>query len=769
MSFSKVYTLFITEILVLVSFIAPASLTTCESHYLMLTSNTYGTLTSPDYPKLYSPNFCTQWTLFGLPGMKVAIRIWDLDLPTYHDFCDYDSLLISAGSVFEKRLCGDKVGKIFSPYLIVLDQQASLNIILNSTIYGPKGRGFNISYDTSSSGYSEAVKEQSVTSTHTPIPIPWMNEIDNEKTCLYIQEGNSGLITLSPTIKYALSKRPYCSWYIFNNVDATYKIQILTHSLTDGDSLKVYEGRDEYSRCLGSCNVVYCNALLYTPKSEFFIKLKVKNSAIPRNFTLKYSTLSANSINMGQTSSTLMPYWSKSESSLPEPLLPSVNCLPGYQPCGFNELACYPVSNRCDGVWHCPLHGGDERGCYDCDVDQFSCNTTSHFCYREIDRCNGKGTCANYIDETGCTPQQCSSEKGLFLCDNGRCIYEKWRCDRTSDCTDNSDEEDCPTLSSPRVIVAAVVGSLVCSLLLVVALGCVCKVYNIRMHNLRAGTRHETPLTRQLAEMFHHRAPPPPYHEAMLTSRPYDEAYLELLSQDESPSLLIDLNNVEQNNLNAVPQRSPREHGGRRCRHGRRHREVNQIIGSSYRERSEPQGLIEIGSLPLLTEAIDALPLLEEANAYISLSEPPPYFESGTSPLVEGRMAESSSDSDDESSEEENWQPSFVSPLESGDTQHSTGCEAVVQVGTSAPVPATQVRTGGEELSDEGGKDMETTSTSFSVDSSSDLAREGQDEDKKIEDSVIHEDSDSDCILNEECGPDEDDTDSDSACLLRHT
>lgn len=325
------------------------------------------------------------------------------------------------------------------------------------------------------------------------------------------------------------------------------------------------------------------------------------------------------------------------------------------------------------------------------------------------------------------------------------------------------------SVSSPRVIVAAVVGSLVCSLLLVVALGCVCKVYNIRMHNLRAGTHHETPLTRQLAEMFHHRAPPPPYHEAMLTSRPYDEAYLELLSQDESPSLLLDSNNVEQNNLNPGPQRSPREHAGRRCRHGRRHREVNQTQSSSYRERSEPQGLIQIGSLPLLTETIDALPLLEEANAYISLSEPPPYFESDTSQLVEGRMAELSSDSDDESSEEENWQLSFVSPVESGGTQHSTGGEAVVQVGTSAPAPGIQVRAGREEFSDEDGKDVETTSTSFSVDSSSDLVHEGQEEDKKIEGSVIHEDSDSDCILNEDCGPDEDDTDSDSACLLRRT
>jgi len=91
------------------------------------------------------------------------------------------------------------------------------------------------------------------------------------------------------------------------------------------------------------------------------------------------------------------------------------------------------------------------------------------------------------------------------------------------------------------VIVAAVVGSLLCALLLVLSLGCACKVYTMRNnndahthhHHHRRGARYDTPLSRLQAEMFRRRAPPPPYHEAMLTSRPYDEAVREYFAQME--------------------------------------------------------------------------------------------------------------------------------------------------------------------------------------------------------------------------------------------
>ena len=52
-------------------------------------------------------------------------------------------------------------------------------------------------------------------------------------------------------------------------------------------------------------------------------------------------------------------------------------------------------------------------------------------------------------------------------------------------------------------------------------------------HHHRRGTRYDTPLSRLQAELFRRRAPPPPYHEAMLTSRPYDDAVREYFAQTQ--------------------------------------------------------------------------------------------------------------------------------------------------------------------------------------------------------------------------------------------
>lgn len=70
---------------------------------------------------------------------------------------------------------------------------------------------------------------------------------------------------------------------------------------------------------------------------------------------------------------------------------------------------------------------------------------------------------------------------------------------------------------------AAVVGGVLCSLLLVVALSCACRVYAMRHHHYHGESGHQTPQSRVEAQMFRARPPPPSYLEAMVTSRPYDE------------------------------------------------------------------------------------------------------------------------------------------------------------------------------------------------------------------------------------------------------
>ncbi|GAB1604746.1 uncharacterized protein LOC115212409 isoform X1 [Argonauta hians] len=198
-------------------------------------------------------------------------------------------------------------------------------------------------------------------------------------------------------------------------------------------------------------------------------------------------------------------------------------CYPGHTPCGFGENACYSPHQQCDGVWNCKKHGGDERGCDACSFNAFSCGTSTSLCYTDEERCDGVSRCSNAADELRCTPDRCGFN-GTFLCKNSRCIYENWKCDYTDDCGDNSDELNCPG-SSNRVILVAVVGSLTCALLLVIALGFTCKLNSLRhrdRHRLRL-TEPGGPLTHWQSE-FMRRPAPPSYCEAMITSMPFEEA-----------------------------------------------------------------------------------------------------------------------------------------------------------------------------------------------------------------------------------------------------
>uniref|UniRef100_A0A8C8DCB4 Low density lipoprotein receptor-related protein 12 n=1 Tax=Oryzias sinensis TaxID=183150 RepID=A0A8C8DCB4_9TELE len=173
-------------------------------------------------------------------------------------------------------------------------------------------------------------------------------------------------------------------------------------------------------------------------------------------------------------------------------------CLPWEVPCGGN-WGCYVEQQRCDGYWHCP-NGRDELNCSSCQEDEFPCSRNGA-CYPRSDRCNYQNHCPNGSDEKNCF----FCQPGNFHCKNNRCVFESWVCDAQDDCGDGSDEDSCPVIVPTRVITAAVIGSLICGLLLVIALGCTCKLYSLRMFERRS---FETQLSRVEAELLRREAPP---------------------------------------------------------------------------------------------------------------------------------------------------------------------------------------------------------------------------------------------------------------------
>ncbi|MEE6527878.1 hypothetical protein FKM82_029590, partial [Ascaphus truei] len=184
-------------------------------------------------------------------------------------------------------------------------------------------------------------------------------------------------------------------------------------------------------------------------------------------------------------------------------------CLPWDNPCGNSPGllrtdggeeggGCYTDAQKCDGTWDC-TNGRDESKCLGCTDGHFPC-AMGRACYPPGERCNYQTSCQDGTDERGCR----GCQPGGFHCDLERCVYEAWVCDGQADCRDGSDEAACSYILPRKVIAAAVIGSLICATLLVVALGCTCRLYSTRAREYSVFA----PLSRMDAELIQQQAPP---------------------------------------------------------------------------------------------------------------------------------------------------------------------------------------------------------------------------------------------------------------------
>ncbi|XP_057567174.1 low-density lipoprotein receptor-related protein 8 isoform X7 [Hippopotamus amphibius kiboko] len=84
-----------------------------------------------------------------------------------------------------------------------------------------------------------------------------------------------------------------------------------------------------------------------------------------------------------------------------------------------------------------PQRGGQEAG-KECEEDKFRCRNER--CIPSVWRCDEDDDCSDNSDEDDCPKKTCADSD--FTCDDGHCIRERWKCDGEEECPDGSDESE---------------------------------------------------------------------------------------------------------------------------------------------------------------------------------------------------------------------------------------------------------------------------------------------------------------------------------------
>lgn len=120
-----------------------------------------------------------------------------------------------------------------------------------------------------------------------------------------------------------------------------------------------------------------------------------------------------------------------------EPLPQTGNCTSGQHSCGGSEK-CIPWYWKCDGEPDCEDKSDEPATCpaRHCATQTFQCGNGNCTSFPTI--CDKTDDCGDGTDEQNCNFK---CRKTEFKCiSSGRCIPLSWRCDGDADCKDGSDE-----------------------------------------------------------------------------------------------------------------------------------------------------------------------------------------------------------------------------------------------------------------------------------------------------------------------------------------
>ncbi|XP_032152840.1 low-density lipoprotein receptor-related protein 8 isoform X3 [Sapajus apella] len=92
-----------------------------------------------------------------------------------------------------------------------------------------------------------------------------------------------------------------------------------------------------------------------------------------------------------------------------------------------------------------PVLGG-QGPAKECEEDQFRCRNER--CIPSVWRCDEDDDCSDHSDEDDCPKKTCADSD--FTCDNGHCIRERWKCDGEEECPDGSDESEATCMCAPH-------------------------------------------------------------------------------------------------------------------------------------------------------------------------------------------------------------------------------------------------------------------------------------------------------------------------------